>query len=105
MRIELTNQGTMNIGRGDLIKTQHGYRLIVGGNVSYGEVHWFALNPETLEIKSRMRETLEELLEGYTISEVIKAKDLVIAIKPEVAEGEEAVTQVETETEEIDVEF
>ena len=103
MRIELANQGSTDIGRGDLVKTQHGYRLIVGGNVSYGEVSWYALDPETLEIKSRKRNTLQELLEGYKISRVIKGKNLVLAVKPDLTEGEIVVEAQNAEVEEIDI--
>jgi hypothetical protein len=103
MRIQLGNVETLNIQTGDLLKTDKGYRQVVGGNVSYGEVNWLMINPETGEIKSRIRKSLPELLQGYKILEVHKANSLTITVddcEPEPEAQRETTVDEETNYEE-----
>jgi hypothetical protein len=71
------------INVGDVFTTQHGARQLIGGK-SYGETKFVTIDLKTGSLKSRIRDTKEEVLAGYKVEEVSDIKPNVFVVDAEV---------------------
>ncbi|MGL4774510.1 MAG: hypothetical protein ACRC2K_13195 [Clostridium sp.] len=89
---------------GDIFKTSDDkFRMIVGGNTSYGRVTWLTVDPTTGEIKSRFCNSLADLLFGYKIVGIIRKENAVLEIG-EMEIAEDARVEIVDDEESIPIE-